>query len=520
VSHVIGVSRTRWAAAGAALAVAVGSGTFSLATADGTASSFVPITPCRLIDTRATSPVGPRSTPITAGESLTVQVTGSNGQCVIPSTATAIVINVTAVGPSAAGYIALYPADVALPNASNLNFTANQNPTPNLVTVSLATGGAIKIFNESGTVNVLGDIAGYYQPDSAFGTAGAACTGGGLSGVVVNGYDSQHNASSKCFTSLVTTLAGSGDANYVAEAVGLNANFNSPSSVAIDSVGNLYVADEFNNRIRKITTDGVVTTLAGQTASGNADGTGAGASFSAPTGVAVDKVGNVYVADTGNHRIRKITPGGTVTTLAGSVSGYLDGNDISARFREPRGVAVDSNGNVYVADTLNNMIRKVTPGGVVSTFAGDGNFDSDNGAGATASFGGPYGVAVDSAGNVYVGDASNHRIRKITPAAVVSTLAGSTSGFADGIGAAAQFLNPRGVAVDALGNVYVADFANNRIRKISAAGAVTTLAGSTYGYADGVGAAAQFGQPLGVAVDASGIVYVAEAGNHRIRLIT
>ncbi|MBI4885299.1 MAG: hypothetical protein HY826_14725 [Actinobacteria bacterium] len=498
--------RTRWTAIGAAVAVAVGGGTLALVTAGGdTASSFVPITPCRLLDTRSTSPVGPRSTPITAGESLSVQVTGSNGSCVIPSSATAIVINVTAVGPTAASFITLFPADVSLPNASNLNFTAGQSPAPNLVTVSLSAGGAIKIFNESGNVNVIGDIAGYYQPDNGTANAGSACTVNGLAGVIVNGFDHDHNVSSKCFTSLVGTLAGSGAASSV-DGAGLNATFNGPTGVAVDTVGNIYVADTVGNKIRKITVTGVVTTFA--------------SSMSGPQGVAVDTIGNVYVANTSADMILKITPAGVVSTLAGSgASGSADGPGISAQFNLPYGLAVDIAGNVYVADIGNNRIRKITPAGVVTTLAGStaGFVDATGGA---AQFNQPSGVAVDAAGNVYVADFVNNRIRKITPGGVVSTLAGSGSaGVTDATGVAAQFNGPFGVAIDGDGNIFVSDTNNNRIRKVTAAGVVTTVAGRNLGYTDTVGSDAQFNVPRGIAVDAAGTIYVGDEFNNRIRRI-
>uniref|UniRef100_UPI003743F19A hypothetical protein n=1 Tax=Psychroflexus aurantiacus TaxID=2709310 RepID=UPI003743F19A len=233
--------------------------------------------------------------------------------------------------------------------------------------------------------------------------------------------------------------------------------------------------------------------MAGST-SGFADGTGRSAQFSKPYGVAVDASGTVYVADYNNHRIRKTTPAGVVSTLAGSTQGFADGTGSSAQFSKPYGVAVDASGNVYVADFNNHRIRKTTPAGVVSTLAGSTSGFAD-GTGSSAQFSKPYGVAVDASGNVYVADFNNHRIRKTTPAGVVSTLAGSTQGFADGTGSSAQFNYPIGVAVDASGTVYVADANNHRIRKITPAGAVSTLAGSTYGFADGTGISAQFANP-------------------------
>ncbi|MCX6885339.1 MAG: cadherin-like beta sandwich domain-containing protein, partial [Verrucomicrobia bacterium] len=260
-----------------------------------------------------------------------------------------------------------------------------------------------------------------------------------------------------------------------------------------------------------------VSTLAGGATSGSTDGTGTNALFYRLRGVAVDGAGNVYVADSQNNRIRKVTAAGVVTTLAGSASGSADGTNAAARFSFPNGVAVDGSGNVYVADSGNNRIRKVTAAGVVTTLAGSDSGFVD-GSGAAAQFNYPIGVAVDGSGNVYVGDSGNNRIRKVTAAGVVTTLAGSDSGIADGSGAAAQFNYPSGVAVDSSGNVYVADASNCRIRKVTPAGDVTIVAGSgLLGFADGPGSEAQFSFPMGVAVDATGNVYVGDSGNNRIR---
>lgn len=313
---------------------------------------------------------------------------------------------------------------------------------------------------------------------------------------------------------IVSTLAGS---TYDADGPGMAAQFYNPLAVAVDSSGNIYVADNYNHRIRKITPNGLVSTLAGSTA-GYVDGTGTAAKFDMPSGVAVDGRGNVYVADTGNRRIRKITPDGEVSTLAGSTEGYADGIGMAAQFSTPSDVAVDGSGNVYVADQYNHRIRKITPDGAVSTLAGS-TFGYADGEGTAAKFLSPQGVAVDGSGNVYVADLNNHRIRKITPEGVVSTVAGSTYGYADGPGTEAYFYHPRDVGVDDSGNIYVADLNNHSIRKITPDGVVTTLAGSTAGYADGPGTEAKFITPSGVAVDGSGNVYVADIGNHRIRKI-
>ncbi len=329
-------------------------------------------------------------------------------------------------------------------------------------------------------------------------------------------------------TGVVSTLAGTPGIFGSADGTGASASFYFPTGVATDSAGNVYVADSGNNTIRKITLAGVVTTLAGTPGIyGSADGTGAAASFAAPSGIATDSAGNVYVADTGNYTIRKITPAGLVSTLAGTpgVQGSADGTGAAASFYSPNSIATDSVGNVYVADTFNNTIRKISPAGVVNTLAGTpGIFGSADGTGASASFYYPTGVATDSAGNVYVADSGNNTIRKITLAGVVSTLAGTPAifGSADGTGAAASFIGPAGVATDRAGNVYVADSGNNTIRKITPAGVVSTLAGTPgiYGSADGIGAAASFHYPAGVATDNAGNVYVADSGNNTIRKIS
>ena len=319
---------------------------------------------------------------------------------------------------------------------------------------------------------------------------------------------------------VATTLAGSGVIGS-ANGIGTAAQFSGPRGVAVDSSGTIYVADADNHQIRKITAAGVVTTLAGSGTAGSANGTGIAAQFTTPYGVAVDSSGTIYVADTFNNLIRKITAAGVVTTLAGSGAvGSANGTGTAAQFNNPRGIAVDSLGTVYVADTSNHQIRKITAAGVVTTLAGS-TYGSTNGTGIGAQFAYPYGIAVDSSGKVYVGDSQNNLIRKITAAGVVTTLAGGSrfGGSANGIGGTAQFAYPMGVAVDSSGTVYVADYYNYSIRKITPAGAVTTPAGLAPGFADATGIVAKFAAPVGVAVDSSGTIYVADSDNNRIRKI-
>jgi len=319
---------------------------------------------------------------------------------------------------------------------------------------------------------------------------------------------------------MVTTVAG--PSFPLTSGGGASASFNQPFGVAADDTGNVYVADYDNNLIRKISASGVVSTLAGTGKQGSDNGAALSASFDLPSGVAVDKSGNVYVADLANNMIRKISPAGVVSTLAGTGdTGSINGPAATATFFQPTGVAVDNSGNVYVADLNNHMIRMISAAGVVSTVAGTGATGSANGPGSTATFMSPSSVAVDQSGNIYVADFTNQLIRKINSSGVVSTLAGSGSiGFVNGPDSAASFSAPFGVAVDASGNVYVAEAGNQDIRMISPSGVVSTLAGSgVVGSHNGIATQASFWFPTGVAVDGAGNVYVADRSNNLIREI-
>lgn len=345
----------------------------------------------------------------------------------------------------------------------------------------------------------------------------------------------------------VATLAGSGKTGPLGggykDGPASDAEFHDPMGLAFDGQGNLYVSDWVNQRIRVITSDGRVRTFAGAGQPGPEgdldDGPADVARFFGPEGLAVDAQGNLFVADTLNNRIRRISPDGMVSSVAGSGPGTAHGFDgaladglaEAARFNDPSDVAVDGAGTLYVTDRLNHVIRKITPDGQVSTFAGTGEPGSLDGAGRAASFELPNRIAIDRQGNLYITEGRfldfgertyGFRVRKLTPDAQVTTLAGTGEpGYRDGPGSSAQFDVPIGVAVDAEGNVYIVDSGAHRIRQISRDGMVSTIAGSgAAGYADGPAAEAEFWYPADIAVGPDGRLYVADWKNHRIRIIT
>ncbi len=354
----------------------------------------------------------------------------------------------------------------------------------------------------------------------------AACGGGGGGGGGVSEQGGVDGRVNNVFYA-ITTIAGLAGQSGSADGTGNAARFNYPSSAAVDSSGNLYVADYGNNTIRKITSSGVVTTIAGASGqAGSANGTGNTARFDHPISTSIDSSGNIYVADHVGHTIRKITSSGVVTTIAGLAGqpGSTDGTGNAARFNYPNSATVDSSGNLYVADYGNNTIRKITSSGVVTTIAGaSGQAGSADGTGNAARFDHPISTSLDSSGNIYVADHVGHTIRKITSSGVVTTIAGlaGQSGSADGTGNAARFNYPSSAAVDSSGNLYVADYGNNTIRKITSSGVVTTIAGASgqAGSADGTGNAARFDYPISTSIDSSGNIYVADHVGHTIRKI-
>jgi sugar lactone lactonase YvrE len=348
--------------------------------------------------------------------------------------------------------------------------------------------------------------------------------------------------SARAQTYSFTTLAGSAGQSGKLDGTNHAALFDKPEGIAVDAAGNLYVADNSNHTIRKITPNGtnwVVTTIAGTAGkTGGADGTNGAARFWYPVGIAVDAQTNLYVADSHNNMIREIVPSGTnwiVSTIAGSTNGagYGDGVGSIATFNQPAGLTIDNAGNLFVADSGNHVIRELAPSGtgyIVSTPAGLGTIPGiADGLDTAARFHTPYGVAFGAAGTVLVADTDNGTIRQITPDGsdwMVATIAGSAlnfPGYSDGTNGAAVFDYPYGVAADTVSNIFVADTYSDTLRKLTPAGTnwvVTTIGGSPFGTGatDGIGIGAQFYQPYALAVDGAGNLYIADTYNHTIRL--
>jgi hypothetical protein len=338
-----------------------------------------------------------------------------------------------------------------------------------------------------------------------------------------------------------TTIAGLAGASGSIDGTNSLARFHNPAGITVDRMGNLYIAEILNHTIRKITSVGtnwVVTTVAGLAGiNGSADGTNSDARFDHPNGIAVDTAGNLFVADHYNHTIRKVTLVGTnwvVTTIAGLAGArdHTDGTNSDARFYSPTGIALDSAGRLYVADTANFTIRQVTPLGtnwVVTTIAGLAlNYGFVDGTNNQAQFDYPYDVRVSDEGKLYVSDWGNYAIREMTsqgPDWIVNTIAGFSGapGSADGAGRKAKFNFPNGIAVDQFGAVYVADQDNDTIRRMTPPDrndwTVSTIGGTALqtGNADGTGSDARFNRPWGIAVDAAGNIYITDFSNQTIR---
>ncbi len=335
---------------------------------------------------------------------------------------------------------------------------------------------------------------------------------------------------------IITTVAGTGMRGFSGDGgPATGAQLLEPAGVAVDGGGNLFIADRGNHRIRKVSPNGIITTVAGNGMLGFS-GDGEPAASTAlwyPWGVLVDGAGNLFISDGSNHRIRKVSPDGIISTVAGNGTGGFSGDGASAtsaQLRIPLGLALDGAGNLFIADWVNLRIRRVSASGIITTVAGDGTFPSsfsgDGGPATSAQLRGPSGVAVDGGGNLFIADRGNQRIRKVSASGIITTVAGNrTPGFSGDGGQAttAQLREPNGVAVDAAGNLFIADSVNNRIRKVTRDGIITTVAGNgTPGFSGDGGPAtsAQLSSPLGVGVDSAGNLFIADPSNHRIRKVS
>ncbi len=333
---------------------------------------------------------------------------------------------------------------------------------------------------------------------------------------------------------IITTVAGTGEASFSGdEGPAISASLNQLFGIAVDATGNLYIADLFNHRIRKVSPDGIITTVAGtgEASFSGDEGPATSASLNLPFDITVDAAGNLYIADKDNHRIRKVDTAGIITTVAGTEEAGFSGDGgpaTDAKLNFPRDVAVDVTGKLYIADTENFLVRKVSADGIISTVAGNGifKFAGDGGPATSALMNNPTSVALDAAGNLYIADLSNSRIRKVSPGGVISTVAGNEiRGFSGdgGLATSASLNLPRGVAFDTAGNLYIADWLNQRIRKVSPGGIISTVAGNgERGFSGDGGPAisASLNQPFGIAVDATDNLYIADRFNHRIRKVS
>ncbi|WP_439145174.1 RICIN domain-containing protein [Streptantibioticus silvisoli] len=306
-----------------------------------------------------------------------------------------------------------------------------------------------------------------------------------------------------------------------------------PYEVLVDSTGALYVSEFGNHRVRKITADGKIRTIAGTGPKGFGGdcGPAVSAQLNTPRGMAVDSMGTVYIADSENHRVRKVTADGRIHTVAGTGTKGFGGDGgpaTAAQLDNPSGVTVDSTGILYVAELNNRRVRQITPEGKISTVAGTGTegSDGDGGPAASAQLNRPRGVVVGRAGELYIADAGSHQVRKITSDGKIHTVAGTgTKGFSGdgGPATAAQLDNPFGLVVDSIGTLYIADFGNNRVRKVTTDGKISTVAGNGtkgFGGDGGPAASAQLNNPIGLALDRAGTLYIADHVNHRVRKLT
>ncbi len=421
-------------------------------------------------------------------------------------------------------------AGVAIDSAGNLY----ASDVGNRLVVKISTTGILTVVAGNGIRGFSGD-GGRATSASLSGARGVAVDTAGNLYIA----DSLNQRVRKIDSNgVITTVAGNGVTGFSGDGGrATSASLNLPSGVAVDAAGNLYIADSGNNRIRKVTAAGIISTAAGNGVRGFSGDAGAAtsASLAGPSGVASDAAGNLYIADTNNHRIRKVSASGTITTIAGDGFNQFGigrffgdgGPATSASLNFPSGVTLDAGGNLYIADTTNQRLRKVNTAGVINTVAGNGtkDFSGDGGPAASASLSEPSGVVVDVGSNLYIADSGNNRVRQVSAAGTIGTLAGNGNfGFSGDGGAAtgASLFSPSGVAVDATGNLYIADTGNQRLRKVGAGGIITSVAGNgvkSFSGDGGPAAAASLAGPTGVAVDVAGNLYIADSLNTRVRKV-
>ena len=411
------------------------------------------------------------------------------------------------------------PRGIVIDASGNVYFSDSNN---NRVR-KIDTGGTITTFAGSNICCTLGD-GGPAASAWLSSPAGLALDGAGSLYIA----DSSNAIIRKVSNGVIATVAGFANAGFFGDGgVATSAQFNGITGVAVDPSGALYIADAGNNRLRRVSPGGIVTTLVGGYTGDSGLAPLAGLQ---PSGIARDSAGNLYIAETSNHRVRKIAPNGVITTIAGTgVSGVSgdNGPGSSAQLKFPNGVAVDAAGNVYIADGSNNRVRKVSPGGTITTVAGNGNccFSGDGGPATNANLNTPRGVTIDAAGNLYIADSNNNRVRKVTAGGTITTVAGNgTGGYSgdNGQAAAAQLSSPNGVALDAAGNLYIADMNNQRVRKVDTSGVITTVAGNgfcCYSGDNGPATSANMNSPSAVVVDAGGNLFIADRNNERIRRV-
>ena len=408
---------------------------------------------------------------------------------------------------------------------------ANTYTSPQRVTIASTTPGAAIYYTTDGSTPTTASFL-YTVPVAVTSseTINAIAAGGGY------GNSSTGSAAYVINNVLgvISTYAGNGTGGYGGDGgAATSAELYQPWATAVDSSGNLYIADENNQRIRKVTPTGAISTYAGNGSPGYSGdgGQATSAQLNSPTGVAVDGSGNLYIVDYLNNRVRKVTPTGVISTYAGNgTAGYNGdgGQATSAEINYPRSAAVDGGGNLYIADENNQRIRKVTPAGVISTVAGNGTagYSGDGGPATSAELENPISVAVDAGGNLYLSDNATNHVRKVTAAGVISTVAGNGTYGSSGDGGpatSAELEDAIGVAVDSSGNLYIADASNQRIRKVTPAGIISTVAGNgtpAYGGDGGAATGAELLNPFGVTADSSGNLYISEFSNYRIRKVT